>query len=142
MYELISFGGDSFFNYFDNLEKRLWGNSSKAVGTFKTDILDKGDKYLLQAELPGFKKEDIYIDLDGNNLTIQASHTNETENNSDKVVRKERQYSSFSRSFNVSGIKTDEITANYNNGILELQLPKVEEEKPKTILGLQKCGCL
>lgn len=132
MYELIPFGGDSLFNYFDNLEKRLWGNSSKAVGTFKTDILDKGDKYLLQAELPGFKKEDIYIDLDGNNLTIQASHTSETENNSDKVVRKERQYSSFSRSFNVSGIKTDEITANYNNGILELQLPKVEEEKPKT----------
>ena len=132
MYELIPFGGDSIFNYFDNFEKNFLGNASKSVGTFKTDILDKGDKYLLQAELPGFKKKDIYIDLDGNYLTIQASHTKESENNSDKVVRKERQYSSFSRSFNVSGIKTDEITAKYNDGILELELPKFEEEKPKT----------
>ena len=132
MYELIPFGGDSIFNYFDNFEKSFWGNTSKTVGTFKTDILDKGDKYLLQAELPGFKKEDIYIDLDGNYLTIQASHTNETSNTVDKVIRKERQYSSFSRSFNVSGIKTDSIKAEYNNGILELELPKIPEEKPKT----------
>jgi len=132
MYELIPFGGESFFNYFDNFEKSFWGNTQKTVGTFKTDVLDKGDKYLLQAELPGFKKEDIYIDLEGNYLTIQASHTRESENNSDKIVRKERQYSSFSRSFNVSGINTNAIKAEYNNGILELELPKIPEEKPQS----------
>ena len=132
MYELMPFGGDNIFNYLDNWEKSIFGNTSRAVGTFKTDVLDKGDKYLLQAELPGFKKEDIYIDLDGNYLTIQASHVQESNNTSDKIVRKERQYSSFSRSFNVSGINTDAIKAEYNNGILELELPKVEEQKPKT----------
>lgn len=132
MYELIPFSGDSFFNYFDNFENNFWGGASKSVGTFKTDVLDKGDKYLLQAELPGFKKEDIYIDLDGDYLTIQASYTKEDNSTLDKVVRKERQYSSFSRRFNVSGIKTDEIKAEYNNGILELELPKIKEEKPRT----------
>jgi len=132
MYELMPFGGDSIFNYLDNWEKSIWGNTSRSIGTFRADVLDKGDKYLLQAELPGFKKEDIYIDLDGNYLTIQASHVQENNNTSDKIVRKERQYSSFSRSFNVSGINTDAIKAEYNNGILELELPKVEEQKPKT----------
>lgn len=128
MYELMPFGGDSIFNY---LEKEFLGSSTRSIGSFKTDIVDKGDKYLLQAELPGFKKEDIYIDLDGNYLTIQASHTKESKNDSDKIVRKERQYSSFSRSFNVSGIKTDAITAGYTDGILEVNLPKIAEEKPK-----------
>lgn len=128
MYELMPFGNDNFFSYFDNFEKNWWGNS---VGHFKADVVDKGDKYLLQAELPGFKKEDIYIDLDGNYLTIQASHTSESKNDSDKIVRKERQYNAFSRSFNISGIKADGITAEYTNGILELQLPKAVEEKPK-----------
>ena len=132
MYELIPFGGESFFNYLDNFEKNWFGNTVKSVGTFKTDVVDKGDKYLLQAELPGFKKEDIYIDLDGNYLTIQASHTEENKSNTDKVVRKERQYSAFSRSFNVSGIDVEGIKAAYTNGILELELPKVAEEKPQT----------
>jgi len=133
MYELMPFGEDSVFNYLDNLEKNFFRSSSRSVGSFKADVIDKGDKYLLQAELPGFKKEDIYIDLDGNHLTIQASHTNESSKTSDdKIVRKERFYSSFSRSFNVSGINTEAISAEYNNGILELSLPKVEEEKPKT----------
>ena len=132
MYELMPFGNDSIFNYLDNFEKNWWGSPTKSVGSFKADVVDQGDKYLLQAELPGFKKEDIYIDLDGNYLTIQASHTKENNTSSDKVVRKERQFSAFSRSFNVSGINTEEITASYNDGILELKLPKVEEEKPKT----------
>jgi len=133
MYELMPFGEDSVFNYLDNLEKNFFRSSSRSVGSFKADVIDKGDKYLLQAELPGFKKEDIYIDLDGNHLTIQASHTNESSKTSDdKIVRKERFYSSFSRSFNVSGINTEAISAEYKNGILELNLPKVEEEKPKT----------
>lgn len=133
MYELMPFGEDSVFNYLDNLEKNFFRTSARSVGSFKADVIDKGDKYLLQAELPGFKKEDIYIDLDGNHLTIQASKTDETSKTSDdKIVRKERFYSSFSRSFNVSGINTEAISAEYKNGILELNLPKVEEEKPKT----------
>jgi len=132
MYELMPFGGDNIFSYLDNFERNWLGNSTKSVGSFKADVIDQGDKYLLQAELPGFKKDDIYVDLDGNYLTIQASRTLENNNTSDKVVRKERQYSSFSRSFNVSGINKDAITAEYNNGILELKLPKVAEVRPKT----------
>lgn len=133
MYDLMPFGEGSIFDYLNNFEKNWFGMGSKSMGSFKVDVVDKGDKYLLQAELPGFKKEDIYVDLDGNYLTIQASHTDEfSKTESDKVVRRERQYNSFSRSFNVSGIKSDGITAEYINGILELNLPKVSEEKTKT----------
>lgn len=133
MYDLMPFGPDNFFNYFDNIEKSFFGNNSKVVGSFKTDIIDKGDKYLLQAELPGFSKEDIYIDLNGDSLTIQASHSLDNSSETpEKVVRRERVYNMFSRSFNVAGIKADDITAKYFNGILELDLPKVKEEKPKS----------
>lgn len=67
-----------------------------------------------------------------NYLTIQASNAKTSGKTNEKVVRKERQYSAFSRSFNVSGIKTEGITAEYTNGILELQLPKIEVEKHRT----------
>ena len=61
----------------------------------RTDILDKGDHYQLQAELPGFNKEDIKINLEGDCLTIQAEHKEETEEKKKEYVRKERHYGSL-----------------------------------------------
>lgn len=62
-------------------------------------------------------------------MTISAQHQDEVEETKDNFVRKERRYGAFSRSFNISNVKTDEIHAQYKNGVLELDLPKLYEEK-------------
>lgn len=133
MFELMPFGhGEkSLFNYFDNFEKNFFGGNEGALAHFRTDILDKGDHYELQAELPGFKKEDIHIDLDGDYLTISAQHNEETEEKKDgQYVRRERRYGSFQRSFDVTGIAKEAIQAGYADGILTLNLPKAQIQQP------------
>jgi len=96
--------------------------------TFNTDIIDKGEHYLLQAELPGFKKDEINIDIENDTLKISANHKEEIKEERKNYIRHERKYNSYSRAFNISGILKDKITASYNNGILELKLPKEEAE--------------
>lgn len=118
------------FKELNELEKAFFGNNS--IAEFKTDIRDTGSAYELEADLPGFKKEDIHIDLEGDYLTISASRNASKEEKDEKgnYVRRERCYGSFTRSFDISGIKADEITAEYNDGVLKLNMPKREEIKP------------
>ena len=127
MFDLIPFGRSdkNLFNYFDNLEKNFFGDFGSRFAQFRTDIIDKGDKYILQAELPGLDKKDIKIDIQNNFLTISAEQNEEKEIKKHDFVRRERRYGSFSRGFDISGIDADKITASYNNGILELGLPKL-----------------
>lgn len=66
-------------NFFDTFEKTFFNDFPAGFSEIRTDILDKGDRYVLQAELPGFDKQDIKIDLNGETLTISAQHNAETE---------------------------------------------------------------
>lgn len=117
-----------FFDDFENsFAKEFFGDSLTA---FKTDVIDKGDHFELDAELPGFAKEDIHLDVENNRLTVQASHTEDKEEKEKKYVRRERSYGSYVRSFDISNIKADEITACYENGVLKIHLPKQAEVTP------------
>ena len=123
------------FSEMEEMEKRLFNNSffsNADLAEFKTDITDEGNHYLLKADLPGFKKEDIHLNLDGDTLTIQAERHSEHEdtNKKDKYVCCERSYGSYSRSFDVSGIQADGISASYEGGVLELKMPKKEAQAP------------
>lgn len=129
MFDLIPFENrrnylSNFSNFFNEFEKNFFGDLAQSFTGFKTDIVDKGDQFLLQAELPGFSKEDINIDIDGDRLTISAQHRCENEEKRDNFIRRERTYGSYARSFDISGINAEGITASYNNGVLELGLPK------------------
>ena len=118
------------FRDMENFEKNFWGDM--AATDFKTDIKDNGKEYVLEAELPGFKKEDISIDIDKDCLTISAEHKSE-ENEDDKdkgFIRRERYYGSYSRSFNIKGIDADAISASYNDGVLTLTMPEKTPEIP------------
>lgn len=119
-------------SFFENPFGAFFGNSDLAE--FKTDVTDEGDHYLLEADLPGFDKKDIQLDISGDVLTVKAERHSkfEEKDKQDKIVRVERSYGSYSRQFDVSGINTDEIKAKYENGVLELKLPKREEIKPET----------
>ncbi len=116
---------DSFFN--NVMDRSKLG--------FRTDVKEKDDKYVIDAELPGMKKEDIEVEMDDNYLTISANNEEYTEEEDEGYIRKERRRGSYCRSFYIENIKEDEIEAEYNDGILEIKLPKKEEtvSKKKTI---------
>jgi len=132
------FFDNAFDKFFENAFTDFWGNGLSRSEGFNTDVLDQGDHYLLQAELPGFSKEDINIDLNNDTLTISASH-NEEKNEEDKkhnYIRKERRYNSYTRSFYVEGVKPEDIQASYKDGILDVTFPKKEiavTDEPKRI---------
>lgn len=130
---------DSFDKMFDDAFHDFWGGSELGRhDAFRTDVIDQGDKYLLQAELPGFQKEDINIDLKNDLLTISAAHKEEkNEEDKNKYIRKERYYSSYSRSFRVNDIEAGDIDASYNNGILEVTFPKKDLESKETIQRIE-----
>ena len=134
MFELMPFGyrrvsAYNPFRDFEEMSRSFWDNNN--VSAFSTDITEKDGKYILEADLPGFKKEDISVDIDKDCLTITAEHkSEEKEENADSYIRRERYYGSYTRSFNVKGIDTEAITAAYNDGVLTLTMPKKEPEVP------------
>lgn len=136
MFELTPFGRrhrDALFNPFqdfEEFEKNFFKDTSLAE--FKTDIKDTGKAFVLEADLPGFEKEDIQIDMDGNYLTIHAERSTENEEKDKKgnFIKRERSYGAFSRSFDISSVKADEIEASYKNGVLKLTMPKRDVTVP------------
>lgn len=135
MFGMIPFerSDDNFFDLFDNLERKFFNNSSAAIPDFRTDIRDAGDRFVLEAELPGFEKEDIKLDVKDGILTISAAQAESAEQKDDKgnYIRRERRFGSFSRSFDITGIDEGGITAAYRNGVLELSLPKAVPVVPE-----------
>ena len=136
MFEMMPFtrsrGVDLYrpFRDLEELERSLFAGAGAAA--FKTDIRDTGDAYLLEADLPGMKKEDIHIDIDGERLSISAerSAAKEEKDENGGYIRCERSYGSFSRSFDISGIRGEEISAAYEDGVLKLTLPKQTRTVP------------
>ena len=122
------------YRSFDNFARDFFGSSNASLPAFRTDIQDKGESYLLEADLPGFNKEDINLDLKDNILTISATHQEQSEDKDEKgtYLRRERRCGSFQRSFDVTGIDAAGITAAYENGVLMLTLPKEQPTVPPT----------
>ena len=131
-------GAGSIFREMEELERRFFGDSFSSIfktegaAGFRTDISDKGDSYLLEADLPGFDKDSIHIDLSEDTLTIRAERHSEHEEEDKKgsYVCCERSYGQYQRSFDVSGIDKDGIRAKYADGVLSLTLPKAQEVLP------------
>ena len=127
------------FREMEELERAFFGRPFSGRGfdglaEFKTDIQDKGDSYLLEADLPGFKKEDIHIDLDGDTMTISAERHSDREEKDKEggYLRCERSYGSYRRSFDVSGIEESGLKAEYADGVLRLTLPKKQQTVSST----------
>ena len=135
MFGMLPFehGNDNIFDTFDNFARDFFRSSNTSLPAFRTDIRDAGDRYVLEAELPGFRKEDISLDVKDGILTISAEHRESSDQKDDKgtYIRRERRYGSFTRSFDVTGVDEEHITASYNNGVLELSLPKAQPAVPE-----------
>ena len=98
------------------------------------DIYDNEDKFVINAELPGVDKKDIVIDVKDRLLTLKGERSSEKEVKEDKYHRRERAYGSFERVFTLPAeIDPDQIKADYKDGILKIDIPKPEVQKPKQI---------
>jgi len=116
---------DVFNNFFD----------SNSINNFKCDIYEKDDKYYIEMDVPGYTKEDTIIECDRGYLTIKISKKEDNEEESRNYIRRERNMTSFSRSFYVGDVETENIKATFKNGCLIIEVPKEEkQDTKKTIL--------
>ena len=120
-------------SFFDN-----FFNDSFTTGFFQTqhpiraDIRETEKEYVIEADMPGVKKEDIKLELRDGMLTVGVEHNEEVDDKGENYIRKERRYGSYCRSFQVEGVNQENVTAAYKDGVLTVNLPKTEETKPKT----------
>ena len=98
--------------------------------SFKTDIREEDNKYIMEAELPGFEKGEIKLDVTGETLVLTAEHDQAKIDDNKNYIVRERSYNSYSRSFDISEIDVDGIEAEYKNGILYMILPKKMPKAP------------
>jgi HSP20 family protein len=98
------------------------------------DVKETDDAYSLEAELPGITDKDIEVKLEGNMLTLSTKKEERKEEKKENYLLKERKSYSFSRSFVVpEDVNAEKISAEFNNGLLTLSLPKSEKAKPKLL---------
>lgn len=135
MFDITPYGykPTNIFKAFDDFEKNFFRGYDADFRDFRTDIVEKDDKFIMSAELPGYNKEDINIDIKDDMFTISAEHKEEKDEKDKKgnYIRRERTYGSYQRSFDISNVDAQNIKAEYKNGILELEMPKLEQ-KPST----------
>ena len=109
------------------------GKTAAQLRSCKTDIRDTGDDYIMEAELPGFTKEEIKLDVQDDVLTLTAVHKEKTEEEKAKdgtYLRKERSRCSYQQKLDLSGIDVEHLEASYENGILTLKMPKKKPQIP------------
>jgi HSP20 family protein len=98
------------------------------------DLVETEDDFVLKADLPGLKEEDVNIEVDENVLTVSGERKAEHEDKREGYVRVERSYGSFRRSLTLpKGVDAEAVTANFENGVLEVHIPKPEERKPRRV---------
>ena len=127
--------GENLFNdwmdfSFPDVDRKLYGKHVDRI--MKTDVREKEDAYEVMIDLPGFKKEEVKIELKNGNLTIHAAKTLDKEEKKEgKYIRQERYSGNMSRSSYVGeNVKVQAVQAKFENGILTLDIPKKDPKKP------------
>ena len=112
-------------------ERALYGKHAKNM--MKTDVRETDDSYEVDMDLPGFKKDEIKLELENGYLTISAAKgldKDETDKETGKYIRRERYAGNLSRSFYIGDVKQEDVKAAFKNGILSISVPK-EDKKAK-----------
>ena len=128
-------------NLFSEGFHKLFADTAKTLSRFevedrsagiwapRVDVCETKESYIVSVDLPGIKKEDIEIDLKDNTLTVKGEKKYEAKSDKDNYVRVERKYGKFVRRFSLSdNVEAGKIKATYKDGVLEIKIPKREEE--------------
>jgi HSP20 family protein len=110
------------------------GNGPASTWLPAVDVWETENELVLSFDLPGIPEDKIAVELDDNVLTVSGERERSAEHSSDRFYRFERRFGSFSRSVTLpAGVSESDIKAEYTNGVLEVRVPKPEEQKPRRI---------
>ena len=125
----------NFDDFFKGFRLRPWAGEADFEPRIKVDVSEADAGYSVKAEIPGVKKEDIHVAIDGNQVSIEAELKKEKEEKKgEKVVRSERYYGKQYRSFSLEhDLDQAGAEARYENGVLQLTLPKKEKTSAKKL---------
>lgn len=119
----------------DRLFEAPLARTSEFLGwTPAFDVYEDKDNFVVKAELPGMRKEDISVSLQDGNLIVSGERKSETKSEGAEIYRAERFFGKFQRSVSLpTAVAASKVTAEYKDGVLTVTLPKAEEAKPKQI---------
>ncbi|HBC95246.1 MAG TPA: heat-shock protein [Clostridium sp.] len=141
MFDMVPFERDNFLSpgdMFRDFADPFFNNDffTPAVSNFgrgfKVDLKENDDSYVIKADLPGVKKDAIDLSFDNNYLTISAKREENKEDKDQNYVRRERNCGELIRSFYIDNVNDKDIKASFENGVLEIILPKIEKGQKKT----------
>lgn len=119
-------------NMFDDFFSNAFIPTFFRENPIRADIRETDKEYIVEAEIPGAKKEDIKLELRDDILTIAVERDEQLKEERDNFIRRERRFESCSRSFRLDNIRNEGVKAKYKDGILTVNIPKAEEGKPKS----------
>jgi HSP20 family protein len=126
---------EPFSTEFSRLFNSLWDQPvTSRAWVPEMDLVETDDHYLLEADLPGMKQDDVSIEFNDGTLTIAGERKIAYERKEKGFFRLERSFGKFSRSLTLpEGVDPDKISASFHDGVLEVQIPKPEQRKPRRI---------
>lgn len=111
----------------------FFGSDDHFTRSARVNIVERKDDFQVQVLAPGFSKEDLKLNIEGDVLTITGEHKAENLNEGERITRREFSTASFKRSFTLpKTVKADAVSATYEAGVLAVSIPKAEEAKPQT----------
>ena len=126
--------GSMFGDFFDGNLGRSWDQVSQVHGYPAVDVLESKDSYLIYAELPGMKREDIIVEVKDGALVLSGEKKAERPAEGVELRHVERSGTRFARVFSLpETVRQDGIEASYRDGVLEIRVPKEEKAKPRQI---------
>ena len=125
------FFGNDFARSLMDTEKNLYGRHAKNL--MKTDVKECKDHYEVSIDLPGFKKDEITVDLKDGYLTVAAAKglDKDEQSEDEKYIRRERYAGSCQRSFYVGDVHPEDIKGKFESGVLTVSVPKMQEQLPE-----------
>ncbi len=131
-------GFEDFYNMLDDFFNNSWiDNRSQIRNVFKMDVKDEENAFVVEAEMPGIKKDEIKIDYVDNQLIISVESQQVQNNDQKNYIHRERRYSSQKRSIQLRDVDITQIDARLDDGILKIVLPKVESKMSKTQIEIK-----
>ncbi|MCT4632947.1 MAG: Hsp20 family protein [Firmicutes bacterium] len=121
------FFSDVFDTFFKDEICTSMGKYESSLKTFSVDVMEFEDKYIIEADLPGFLKENVEIEYENNYLTIKASKEDKYQDSEMNFIRRERKNGVFRRSFLVENIDVEHVEAVFKNGVLMISVKKLRE---------------
>ena len=122
---------DDFFRDSRAMERNL------QMDTFKIDVMEEDNAYRIEADLPGFSRDDIKLELEDNRLTISVEKEENTEEKTDKYLHRERKSSSMSRCLSLKDADLEKSTAKLEDGVLRIIAPRMKPEDNKKTIELE-----